>query len=295
MIKRIAVVLMALGICGPSGFFYPLPSSAQTVAFESMPRGDFEALVRKCPEGNALRCARLQEYFRDFGCPEARLATQDVKGSPEPNVIATLPGLSDSTILVGAHFDYSPRGSPLYNPGIKDLPSKGMGLIDNWSGALLLPVIYKSLSTRPREHTFVFIGFAAEEKGLKGSKSYAALMSPEDVARAKAMVNLDCLGMSTTAVWVERADPTLWEYMKRASAVTGLPLRGMNLTSAFHFDSESFRKTKIPVIVIHSTTQETILVPHSFLDNFLLMNLKEYYDSYLLITAFLAYLDLKLK
>lgn len=295
MIKRIAILLLALGISGSPSLLSPPRSAAQTVAFEQIPRGDIELYIRQCPEGNALRCARLQEYFRDFGCRDVRIETQPVKGSSEPNIIVTLPGQKDSVILVGAHFDYSPTGSPLYNPGIRGLPTKGRGVIDNWSGALLLPVLYKSLCTRPRDHTFIFVGFAAEEKGLKGSKTYAARMAAEDVARTRAMINLDCLGLSTTAVWAERAEPTLWEYLKRTAAVTELPLRGVNMRGIIGSDADAFRKLKIPTMDIHSITQETVLRLHSFMDNLLSMHWPQYYDSYLLIAAFLAYLDLKLK
>lgn len=268
---------------------------AQTVAFEQIPQGDIEAFVRRCPEGNAMRCARLQEYFRDFGCHNVRIETQPVKGSSEPNIIVTLPGLKDSIIIVGAHFDYSPRGSPIYNPGISTLPTKGSGVIDNWSGAILLPILCKSLCTRPREHTFIFIGFAGEEKGLKGSKIFAARMSSESVAKTQAMINLDCLGLSTTAVWVEHSDPTLWEYMKRTSVVTDLPLRGVNVRGIVGSDADAFRKLKIPTIDIHSMTQETVFTPHSFLDSFLSMHWPQYFDSYILIATYLAYLDLRLQ
>ena len=36
----------------------------------------------------------------------------------------------------------------------------------------MLPALFESLRTDQREHTLVFIGFAAEEKGLVGSRDY---------------------------------------------------------------------------------------------------------------------------
>ena len=39
------------------------------------------------------------------GCDGGNLKTQKVGGSKEPNVICTLPGETNSLIIVGAHFD----------------------------------------------------------------------------------------------------------------------------------------------------------------------------------------------
>ncbi len=277
-------------------FIVSLPVLPQTVAVDKVERGKLEQLMRQCPEGNALRCARLQEYFRELGCRDDLLTTQPVKGSPEPNIIATLPGSSESRIIVGAHFDYSTEGDLILGMMGDGLHSKSAGAIDNWSGAVLLPVLYQTLGTRPRTHTFVFIGFAAEETGLKGSKSYAKSMTPEDRARTRAEIDLDCLGIGITSVWVKRSDPGLWESIKRAAAVTRLPLRGINMSSSqFGSNSDPFRKLKIPTIAIHSVDQDNVLEIHSFMDSVLSVRWKEYYDSYLLIAAFLGYLDLKLK
>ena len=81
-------------------------------------------------------------------------------------------------IIVGAHFDKVPEGD---------------GVVDNWSGASLLPSLFQSLKDEPHNHTFVFIGFTDEEKGLLGSSFYAGHMSKEEVAATDAMVNMDTL------------------------------------------------------------------------------------------------------
>jgi Zn-dependent M28 family amino/carboxypeptidase len=70
-----------------------------------------------------------------------------------PNVIGTLPGSSDSVIVIGAHFDHVESGE---------------GVVDHGSGAALLPSLFQSLNGEPRKHTIVFIVFAAEEQGLIG-------------------------------------------------------------------------------------------------------------------------------
>ncbi len=59
-------------------------------------------------------------------------------------MICVLPGNSEKVIIVGAHFDHV---------------SDGSGVVDNWSGASLLPSLYQALKDHPRKHTFIFIGF----------------------------------------------------------------------------------------------------------------------------------------
>ena len=115
----------------------------------------------------------------------------------EPDVVCTRPGESDAAIAVGAHFDMVDVGS---------------GVVDNWSGASLLPSLYQGLAVTPRKHTFIFIAFTGEEKGLLGSKEYVRQLG-HDKSRIKAMINMDTLGLTDTEVWVSRADPKLVNLM----------------------------------------------------------------------------------
>jgi hypothetical protein len=50
----------------------------------------------------------------------------------------------------------------------------------------------------------------------------------------------------------------------------------------------------MPVICIHSVTQETIGILHSNRDNLSAINLDDYYTTYRLVAFYLEYLDLKL-
>ena len=75
-------------------------------------------------------------------------------GSKLPNLICVLPGRSQKVIIVGAHYDHPEEG--------------GDGVVDNWSGASLLPSLYRSVKFDPRQHSYIFIGFAAEERAKSG-------------------------------------------------------------------------------------------------------------------------------
>jgi len=54
-----------------------------------------------------------------------------------------------STIVVGAHIDFS---------------DSGRGVIENWTGASLLPSLFEALRQSPRKHKFVFVGFSDRRK-----------------------------------------------------------------------------------------------------------------------------------
>lgn len=91
------------------------------------------------------------------------------------NIIATLPGQTDTQIIVGAHYD-------------------GEGAGDNGSGtALLLEAACRLVGGEPPPHSLVFIFFGAEENDGDGSAAYAEAMSRNEVARTAFMINMDSL------------------------------------------------------------------------------------------------------
>jgi len=248
---------------------------AQEIRFREIDRASVERWLGEAPADNAQRKMKLESYLYTAGC-QAGLSEQPVKRQRLPNIVCKLPGTDDSMILVGAHFDHV---------------IMGRGVADNWSGAVLLPLLYESFSSRPRKHAFVFVAFTAEEQGLVGSRYYAKQMSAEDVAKTRAMVNLDTLGLSPTKVWASRADKHLLELLIRVAASMKLSLQGVNVERVGSTDAESFARLKIPRIAIHSITQETLPILHSPRDTLAALNLSDYYDTYRLVAAYLAYLD----
>jgi hypothetical protein len=70
-----------------------------------------------------------------------------------------------------------------------------------------------------------------------------------------------------------------------------LPLAGVNVDALGMSDEEPFIKRKIPSITIHSLTQDTIAVLHSSKDNYGAVRFQDYYNSYKLLSGFLAFLD----
>ncbi len=160
----------------------------QTIQFSAVSQDVIEKRVGAYTAKNATRQPAVRRLFEEAGCGAEKLTEQSVKGLKPTNLICNMPGAMPSTIVVGAHFD---------------LEEKGDGVVDNWTGAALLPSLYEGLAGVPRRHTFRFVAFSAEERGLLGSKAYVAELGKSHEV-VTAMVNLDTLGLSESEVWVRR-------------------------------------------------------------------------------------------
>ena len=228
--------------------------------------------LRLAPDTNQARHDALVKLFAHNGCTTTDL---DVPHEP-PNVLCVVPGESDSIIFVGAHFDK-----------VKD----GHGVVDNWSGVSLLPSLLQALKITKRRHTFVFMGFTAEEKGLVGSNYYVRHLAKTDRAKIHAMIAIDTLGLSPTKIWTSHADKALLIDLVQVSRSLNLPLSGMDVDYVGDTDSTPFRDAKIPTITFHSITNETWRILHSDKDTYAAIDEKAYVDSCHLIADYVAYLD----
>jgi Iap family predicted aminopeptidase len=230
--------------------------------------------LHDAPYSNTEREALLRRWFKASGC---RVLTEQVvsDGHP-PNIICLLKGKSSSLVVVGGHSDHVKRG---------------MGVVDDWSGASMLPSLFQDLNVRPRNHSFMFIGFTEEEKGLVGSAFFVRHLSETQKDRIRAMVNLECLGLAPPEVWSDHADPRLLSGLFYVARRLGIPVRGIDLENIGRDDAESFRKAAIPTITIHSLTQSTIHIMHSPQDEFSAVDISDYDEAYRLVAAYLAYLD----
>jgi Iap family predicted aminopeptidase len=253
-------------------------SFADTLRFHVIPREVVESRLRQYKGDDQQRESTLKQIFADAGCNGQNLSEQAVKGSKQPNLICMLPGNSNRTIIVGAHFDHV---------------SAGDGVVDNWSGASLLPSLYEAVKVAPRQHSYIFIGFTDEEQGEVGSHFYAQHMTREEIAATDAMVNMDTLGLAPAEVWASHSDKQLTNALGYLGKLMNQPVRGVNVEQIGSTDSEQFAARKVPSITIHSLTQETwnARILHTRRDTISEMRLDEYYASYRLIAAYLSYLD----
>lgn len=255
-----------------------LGATAETFRYDPVSREVIEARLEKYKGSDQQREATLKQLFTEAGCDDQHLSEQLVKGSKLPNVVCLLPGSSDKVIIVGAHFDHVPEGD---------------GVVDNWSGASLLPSLYQAAKIEPRKHTYIFIGFTDEEKGEVGSHFYARQMTKAQVAATHAMVNMDTLGLAPTEVWASHSDKNLIGALVYIAKQLNTTVTGANVDQIGSTDSVQFSERKIPSITIHSLTQETwnARILHTSKDKLSAMRLDDYYQTYKLLSAYLVFLD----
>jgi aminopeptidase-like protein len=249
---------------------------AQDAGLQTVERQRVDARLNRVAPKDARRVKILRELFQQAGCGGDCLTIQPVEKKRLPNLVCSAPGTTDSVIVVGAHVDHA---------------AIGRGAVDNWTGAALLPSLFEALHAQPRRHTFLFVGFTAEEVGLVGSRSFVQHLTGEQRTKVRAMVNVDSLGLSPTKVWHSHADPLLTDMLSEVAASMQVPLEVMDVEKYGSADSESFRDLHIPSITLHSVTLPTMPILHSRRDQLQAVNRDEYYQSFRLLAAYLAYLD----
>src|SRR5260370_14138924 len=177
-LARALIAGMACAVC----------ASAQTMAqihLRLQTREVVEGHLKSFSTKNGEREALSRRWFAEAGCKDANLSEQALDRELPPNVICALPGETHQVIVVGAHTDH--------------VDSFGDGVVDNWTGAVLLPALLYALSAKRRHHTLIFIGFSGEEHGLAGSRYYVNHLSDAQRAHIEAMVNFDPLELAPTA------------------------------------------------------------------------------------------------
>jgi len=248
--------------------------AAQKVQFNPAHKADILERMENIPGSDSDRAVRIKELFEQAGCSGKLLHEQAVEGVDVPNVICRLQGSESGTVIVGAHYERSTVARP----------------IDDWSGASLLPALFRCLRSKKRRHSYIFIAFADHGQGLTGSKFYADHLSSVEAVQAEAMVNLDPLGLSPTKVWSARSDKDLVHHLLIMVYALKLPASQIDLNASGATDADPFARRGIPPIIIHSLTQQNLRDDAA--TNFRPDN---YYDTYRLLCGYLAYLDEILK
>lgn len=254
----------------------PAAAFAQSVQFNRLPQKVIEDRLQQYSGPDSKRETTLKKLFQDAGCSGENLREQKVPHTFAPNIFCKLLGASNSVIVVGAHFDHVPKGD---------------GVVDNWSGASLLPSLYQSLNSMPRRHTYIFISFTDEEEGMIGSKFYADHLTRDEMVNVEGMIDIDTLGLGPTEIWVSNSDPRLVKQLIATASAMKLPVTGMNVDGVGNSDGDSFKRHHIPIITLHSVTPETLGILHTNKDKLSAIKIEDYYDSYALIAGYLAVLD----
>lgn len=236
--------------------------------------------LKSAPRDNVERVERLVALYEQAGAPADAIRKQAVPSRGEVdqilhNVIVVKKGKSDKLIVVGGHLDKVPPGD---------------GIIDDWSGACMATNLYQALRDVETEHTFVFMGFAYEERGLVGSREYVKTLTPEEKARHKAMVNLECLGVGGPFLWTNGSTDELEALAHKVAEAHGLPLED-HVIRGVGADSIPFEQAGIPNITFDGLPPDKFSLIHSKDDIFANIDPKRYTDAYKVVLRYLIDLD----
>lgn len=112
------------------------------------------------------------------------------------NVFGMIKGkkVPDSLIVITAHYDHLGKvGKTIYR-----------GANDNASGVALMIALSRYFSKKQPDYSMVFIAFAGEEAGLRGSQ-YFVENSPIDLKKIKLLLNFDMVGTGEEGITVVNA------------------------------------------------------------------------------------------
>lgn len=124
------------------------------------------------------------------------------------NVVARIPGndpeLSQTAIVIGAHYDHLGMGGPGSGSRLLDSMAVHNGADDNASGTAGIIELAKYFSNHREElkRSLIFVAFDGEEQGLLGSKHFVE-HPPLPMKNIAAMFNFDMIGrMDSLDRWV---------------------------------------------------------------------------------------------
>src|SRR5260370_34465122 len=136
LVRQLALALIGCIACvawtsAQSPAQSPAQRSAQ-IHFSLQTREVVEGRLKSFSTKNSEREALIRKWFAESGCKAENLSEQALDRKLPPNVICVLPGETQEVIVIGAHTDH--------------VDSFGAGVVDNWTGAALLPTLLYSLS-----------------------------------------------------------------------------------------------------------------------------------------------------
>ena len=258
-----------------------VPIDAPALSYYAVSTGVLDHEVHTIPASDADRLARLKTAFTQVDCTGDRMRIQDMKDGQ--NLICTWPGKDPSTIVVVAHYPHK---------------GKGEGAVDDWSGAALLPYLYLAVQAAPRTNTYVFL----ESTGKKGNEEYLKSLSKQQKKDIRAVVDLMGLGVSPVPRFYtpsDTADPKadafhlqlefLYSTFSDSRLQLPQPLNPQRWITTD--DTEAFRFSQTPAIIIHSIPQTSVGLPGSAQDTAAAVDTANYYWNYRTIAIYLAALD----
>ncbi len=219
------------------------------------------------------RLAEVKKLFAETGAKPDEIKVE--KFDNVQNVVLTVKGKTDETIVVGGHYDKT---------------TLGCGVIDNWSGVVLVANFYKYFKTRDNEKTYKFIAFGKEEKGLIGSKAMVKEIGENKKKNYCAMVNFDSFGFTDIWTLENISDKNLIDLAKKVADKRNSRFAVKNFKGASS-DSKSFQDAEIPAITLSSLDENWRDYLHQDKDQVDRINFDKIYENYLFSIDFIKEID----
>jgi len=198
------------------------------------------------------------------------------------NVIGVIPGTKcpDSLFVVTAHYDHHGHlGKKQYYPGAND----------NASGTAMLLSLARYYAKHRPEYSVVFIAFAGEEAGLRGSMHFAD--NPKiPLSNIKYLINLDMIGDNGKNLYVETNDIGMnglqeFEKINSDNQLFASIQRGELAANSDHFP---FTEKGVPAILMMFEEGDAFKYYHTYKDNIDTMSFDSYEKIFKLVTEFIG-------
>lgn len=145
------------------------------------------------------------------------------------NVVATLPGEVDESIVCTAHYDST---------------SLSLGAYDNMSGSIALIGIAEYFKNKPHKYGITLVFCGSEERGLLGSKAYVEVHKDE-LDKMLLNVNVDMVGcIMGNFLACCTTEEKLVHYIEYFSRIEGFDMKARQ--DVYSSDSTSFADKGVP-------------------------------------------------
>lgn len=243
------------------------------------------------------RVKTLHNQFRTAGCLPDQIVEQEVPGEESPNVICTLPGKTDGSIIIGAPLDYKSHGEEARV---------------QWGGVAMLPLLAESLNSAPHRYSLIFIAFAGHDHNFAGANFYLKQLTDDQRRAIRGMVDLDHIGRMSAqyayptpdttrqgavgrraVMQAEQREPTvLTKVLPIAAGAVKLPQPPKENSDIGATDARVFQAAGITSIVIHSPSFTTVEINHTTIrQERTELDDKAYYDTYNMLCVYALFLD----
>jgi hypothetical protein len=222
---------------------------------------------KEVPCKGSQRLEAVRALFIRMGASASEITTEKFRGAE--NLVVKRMGLTDETIILGAHYDFA------------DL---GCGAIDNWTGIVTMGHIYRSVRMIEQKKTLLFVAFDNEEKGLVGALAMANAIPKEDLPRYCAMINVDSFGLAEPFAMANTSSLPLMKVAEDAASELQLPFHSAPITGA-GADSSAFLARKIPAMTLAGVANDWPSILHTVKDQKEKVDARSVYFGYRLALA----------